>query len=564
VRNNLIKYLIILLIGCTASKASLKSMALDPYWIKITSYETDGNSSFQILENTLKQLKNNKQTICKYPLRYKWLNQKLNLNYKKPICKELNKFLKYRSNKASIVFTSQRFNSPASVFGHTFLKLYATPFAYIVNYTADVKDKENQILYAYRGLTGKYKSKYRIQPYTLREYIYMDEEFRDLLEFELKLNKDELENIIFYLYEVRNKQWNYYFLQKNCSSELLKLIQIANPKFDFTKELGFVVLPMQIINILKKNNLIGNISKKKAKLKLFYNKLEKLNKTQKAILYDIVSQKISISEFDNLNISQTLKNNILILSIMYIEIKSAQNKISTKYIYTLLELIKLKNKYKINSNDTQKYKINSNPLSSRFHKLSIGYNNIKDYKLFGYRHLYRNRDDLVDKPLSQGTVEVLDLLVYIHKDNLKLDHLTLINLESLPVSNIFFKEPIKKIKLGYKRVDIDDKLYGYIDYAKGYRYNMIQDISYSIYPTLSGYYNHNDLYSVSLNNDFEYNYNNKVLLNLRFNNIKYSDTTYEKKIQLIANIKLSKATKIDLIADLSKKDSFTVVFSYLF
>ena len=272
-QDKLVKYLFILLISCTISKASLISLALDPYWIKITSYETDSKSSFERLENTLKQFRNDKQSICKYPLRYKWLNQKLHLNYKKPICKDLNLFLKYKSKKASITFTSQRFDSPASVFGHTFLKLYTTPFAYIVNYTADVKDKENQILYAYRGLTGKYKSKYRIQPYTLREYIYMNEEFRDLLEFELKLNEDELENIIFYLYEVRNKKWNYYFLQKNCSSELLKLIEIANPKFNFRKELNFVVLPMQIISILKKNNLIGTISKKISKLKLFYNKL---------------------------------------------------------------------------------------------------------------------------------------------------------------------------------------------------------------------------------------------------------------------------------------------------
>ena len=64
------------------------------------------------------------ENICKYPARYKFLSDNLDLNISFSHCEDLQNFLNdSRGETASLVFASSFLGSPTSYFGHTFIKI---------------------------------------------------------------------------------------------------------------------------------------------------------------------------------------------------------------------------------------------------------------------------------------------------------------------------------------------------------------------------------------------------------------------------------------------------------
>jgi hypothetical protein len=553
----------------TATKLQLST---HPYWLKLLHYE-DGKSivnnqefflskngktnAKEELKETIKHFINTPDTICKYPARYKWLTGKLQFNFKKNSCKELDEFLKPNFHTLNVVFTSERYNSPASVFGHTFIMLETNSIPYAINYAAKVPDGDSGFKYAYRGITGKYTSRYRLLPYSLKEHEYRSREFRDLLNFHIDLTKDEIENIMFFLFEIQNTMQDYYFMSRNCSSELLKLLNLARENLDLTKELSSMVIPIDAVYILQKNNLVKNISNKTSKLKQFYNYIEKLDNSQRDVLFEIINHKRSIKSFDEeLRLSKKSKSIIILAAISYIEILSTTSKIDDKYIYPLLKLIKLKTKYNITSNYDKVNQLKENPISNKFHKLSLGKkiisNNFNQTNI-GYRHFYRHRFDLVDGVRKHGSVELFDISFRNKNDKVSLDSLTLVNLEAMPISNEFFKETTNKITIGMKRIFKDDNLYNYFNYGLGYKYKIIQNLEYNIYAKTGVYYFSTSLVLGSFDNSIEYHHQNKIISELGYTYDKFSDGSDINKLYLNNYLKLSKNSTFNILFSKNKE-----------
>ena len=99
---------------------------------------------------------------CLFPARYAWLKSVLSFDPMKlpeQTCSRLEGWLeKLAPEKITLVFASHYINNPASMFGHTFLRIDSKPNAsdlellnYGVNYAATV-DAENSFLYAIKGL----------------------------------------------------------------------------------------------------------------------------------------------------------------------------------------------------------------------------------------------------------------------------------------------------------------------------------------------------------------------------------------------------------------------------
>ena len=77
-----------------------------------------------------------------------------------------------------------------------------------------------------------------------------------------------------------------------------------------------------------------------------------------------------------------------------------------------MKLIILKNKYNIKSQFNVIKKLKTNPISNKFHRITIGTKKIsnKDIQtIMGYRYLYRHRFDLVDKVRKNGSVELFSI-----------------------------------------------------------------------------------------------------------------------------------------------------------
>ncbi|MBD3843708.1 MAG: DUF4105 domain-containing protein, partial [Campylobacterales bacterium] len=87
----------------------------------------DNFSSKNELVQTINSFFEDKQSICRYPARFYWLKNELQLNnadFPATDCKNFNEYLeKTNPINLKLVFVSEQVKSPSSMMGHTFFKL---------------------------------------------------------------------------------------------------------------------------------------------------------------------------------------------------------------------------------------------------------------------------------------------------------------------------------------------------------------------------------------------------------------------------------------------------------
>jgi len=155
-------------------------------------------------------------------------------------------------------------NAPASMFGHTLLRVdsaYDSPLlSYAVNYAATIDRTDGGIAYAFKGIFGYYPGYYSILPYyeKVREYAGMDQ--RDLWEYRLNLTGDEVRRMTLHVLELRDIRSDYYFLDENCSYDLLFLLEAARPTVALTdRHRGFFVSPIDTLRSVLAEGMSDNV-----------------------------------------------------------------------------------------------------------------------------------------------------------------------------------------------------------------------------------------------------------------------------------------------------------------
>jgi hypothetical protein len=177
---------------------------------------------------------------CRYPARYFWLSQQVFLpaySVRDPRCRRLEKWADLdRTQSASLLLVSGYFGNPASSFGHALLRLKksgdsATELLDItINYGALVPPRESTVLYVARGLFGGYRAGFSDKHFYTEDLVYARTELRDIWEYELELDQKQLQLLIFHLWEVIGKKFDYYFLTKNCAYRLAELLELVTER----------------------------------------------------------------------------------------------------------------------------------------------------------------------------------------------------------------------------------------------------------------------------------------------------------------------------------------------
>jgi hypothetical protein len=205
---------------------------------------------------------------CRFPARDEWLKETLPIDPARlpaPKCPELDNTLRAINPKsASLIFASGHMNAPASMFGHTFLRLdgdYESPLlSYAVNYAATIDRRDGGIAYAFKGILGYYPGYYSILPYyvKVREYAAMDQ--RDLWEYRTNLTETEVRRMTLHILEMEGIYADYYFLDENCSYDLLFLLEAARPSVTLTdRHKGFFAAPIDTLRSVLAEGLIDNV-----------------------------------------------------------------------------------------------------------------------------------------------------------------------------------------------------------------------------------------------------------------------------------------------------------------
>lgn len=208
---------------------------------------------------------------CTFIARYHWLRQQLNFDEEQLSPQPCLRFKQwYESlNPAGItlVFPAAYLNNPASMFGHTLLRVDAKGqtektrlLAYAVNYAAVIGDNDNGVTFAVNGLIGGYPGMFSVMPYYLKVREYSEMENRDIWEYRLNFTEPEIEQMLMHLWELRGIRFDYYFFDENCSYHLLSLFEVARPELKLTHVFRWWAIPSDTIrSVVEKKDLVGEI-----------------------------------------------------------------------------------------------------------------------------------------------------------------------------------------------------------------------------------------------------------------------------------------------------------------
>ena len=245
---------------------------------------------------------------CAFPARKKILEKNLNIKFPDYPCVDLNQWVaQINADRVSMVFAGSYQGNPASIMGHTFIRLHhhdergGNPLlSYAVGFMAHPDTSDSTVVYMSKGLTGQYYGGYEIEPFYQKVGIYNNSESRDLWEYELNLNSEEVNLLVLSIWELTfNSKIPYYFIDENCSYRLIQLIDIIRPKLNLTAQLSIVVLPAETIRLLTQYQLTDQL-KYRASLQTKLNyKINELDLEQQKKYRLITSQKQMLASLDD-------------------------------------------------------------------------------------------------------------------------------------------------------------------------------------------------------------------------------------------------------------------------
>lgn len=194
-------------------------------------------------------------TACRFPARKWWLVRELNMTDLPHVeCRKFDDLMKrVDPQSASLIFPSAYINSPASMFGHTFIRIDSSynskMLSFAINYAANANtETENGLVFAVKGLIGGYYGNYSLLPYYEKIKEYRDSEERDMWEYDLDLNPEEMAQMMRHIWEIHDTYSWYYFFTENCSYNMLWLIEAAEPNAHLRKYFNFQVIPPETIH----------------------------------------------------------------------------------------------------------------------------------------------------------------------------------------------------------------------------------------------------------------------------------------------------------------------------
>lgn len=205
--------------------------------------------------------------LCRFPARLRFVAERLALDASKlpsPACPEYEKWRGVVSaGSATLVFASAQVEVPASMYGHTFLKLDrpgapagTTLLSTIVNYAA-TPDSFNPFTYVVKGLGGGFPGRFQAMPYFVKVAEYTNHESRELWEYPLKLDASALDRLLRHLWELDSTHFDYYFLSENCSYHLLALLDVAAPDARMSERFGAWTIPVDTVRAAQAAGIAG-------------------------------------------------------------------------------------------------------------------------------------------------------------------------------------------------------------------------------------------------------------------------------------------------------------------
>ncbi len=404
-------------------------------------------------------------TACRFPARKAWLKEELNIEkFPNVNCVEYNRVLERLNPKsATLVFPAAHINSPASMFGHTFLRINSAYnsklLSYAVNYAADANpDNENAAVFAIKGLFGGYYGKYSLLPYYDKLKEYRDSEQRDIWEYDLNLNEKEVLKMFEHIWELNETLSDYYFFTENCSYNMLWFLEVARESIHLREYFNYQVIPLETVHAAKSEGIINSNFYRPSKRTTLLKYEELLHKEHIAIPLSLVDSNYSEqSIIENNEIDTQQKRYILEASIELLEYRMSKSKIDKdEYLRKFHAFSKAR--ASLGQGEKLDIKTPPNPIDShQAIKASLGggFREGENIGFLGLRPAYHDLEDSSYGFLRGTQIEFLNLELSYSKSKLDIENATIISIVSLAQRSEFFQNLSWRTKLGWDRDSLD-------------------------------------------------------------------------------------------------------------
>ncbi len=239
------------------------------------------------LEATLQALQSQPELQCRFPARAQWLHREgllPNLAIDEHHCPELQQWLvKFNASSVSLIFPAAYLNSPSSMFGHLFLRINPKNIddgnfllAQTINFAATVNHDDSELVYALRGLFGGYPGTVTVLPYYEKVKEYSELENRDIWEYRLNLNDEEIRRLLLNTWELLPVTFDYYFFDENCAYRILTLLDGARPSLQLADPFTAYAIPSETLRAIVASGLVSEADYRPSMARQLRSKISQL------------------------------------------------------------------------------------------------------------------------------------------------------------------------------------------------------------------------------------------------------------------------------------------------
>jgi len=509
-------------------------------------------------------------TQCYYPSRSAWILEQLpqlKKEIKEPKCEALKGELKSLEAKyVTLILASAHINSPASAFGHTFLRIDNNPntplLSYAVNYAAQTTE-DNGFIYAYQGLFGGYQGRYSIAPYYKKLKEYSDLEQRDIWEYTLDLSKEEIDRMVRHIFEIRHFYADYFFLSENCSYNLLWLLEVAKDDVHLIEKFNHKTIPIDTLRVIIKEDLVKKTTYRPSKRKKILNIAKPIKNNPTALKF-ARSSDCNVSQIETLSKEDKIAS--LELATALLRIKLSKHEISKKeYLPKFLKILKIRSK--LGSASKKDIKKPYEPTKGHYSaKASFTYASNHAFNAqvkIAYHDIYDN-----DKGYIPGAyINFFDTALQYKDDKLTLDEINVLDIRSYAIQDAIFKPISWQVAVGGKRI-FKHELNAYLQAGAGFTLGSKELYSYAtLTPTI--YYRNKEEHSISANIGVLYNPSKHVKVGALASNEWFDKNREILKLKPFITYSFDQASAINLRyehkeLDMHKEEDFMLSWFWYF
>lgn len=447
-----------------------------------------------------------KHPQCKFIARYHWLKRELGFDAEslpEYACPQFNDWLAEMDPDAvTLIFPAAYLNNPASMFGHTLLRIDSKQMSkqtrlldFTINYAANTQE-EVGLTYAWKGVFGGYAGSFSVAPYYAQVKRYGDIENRDIWEYHLTLSHEEVLRMLMHAWELRTASLDYYFLDENCSYQLLSLLEAARPSMHLLDQFGLWAIPTDTVRaVANVPDLVSSTTFRPSRRTVLQERAANLEPALQDIAKCIGDEQCPLDYVSRRGLSTLDQAKVLELAMEYVGYQYAVQKEDTaENDPWLMQILTSRSKLDIPPQtpliEQPPERPDQGHRSGRA-EISYGYENDQHFFQLNLRPALH---DLVDPPggyIDGAKIEFLDAAgrYYVNDDKLVLEYLNFVDIASIPTRDRLVKPLSWKASAGLKRMLFDDDdrpITGQVNFGAGLSYAFSQDATLFLFAEAMG------------------------------------------------------------------------------